>query len=395
SLGSLAIGKTPFMLNGIHIESSAVVSFSSLQQQNVRTLVRRLSTQQTSVSTLNVRVLLNAPLISGPFTIRSSLFLYKDIALGEDLLTVLLAASGVAPNIQPSLQFSPTDLAAGQAALLSNFNADQVSTLQGLGPVVIKSLDVSMNDNGVSLGSTIAFVNPVPLDVAALDRLSALVAIEGVPFLKLSLRQLSLNQSVNQNFNVRLDALFIDKAIDQGAVPGAIQRAMAKYASTGSFNIGLVGPFEIANAGFISEITHDLNASVPFAAIQSQIPSLNVSSLLSSLNITSLLSETLSGITISAVGSSFQAAIDVKVPELSSLKLPPQISIPFETKLSLLANSTKLLGLDIKPVSVRSQNHQIQIKTSVLLTPSISGSSLGALLQLGLSLLSPTSSTVS
>ncbi|KAJ3365322.1 hypothetical protein HDU91_002252 [Kappamyces sp. JEL0680] len=331
-LASISVPAASFMLNQeIVLKTTGTISLSDEQQKNVHDILAGLSSKD-GLKNFGLKVKLNAPITSAGLTLYAHLPLHRDLPMDN-------------------------------AALQASFSADEISTLPAsLGglQLVWKSLQLLMDDAGLTASIGAAFENWSPLSLATIESTELYLGVQGTRAVKLSLANLGLATGFNKDFAPSSSLLFIDSQIDPKAVQSAIE-----VASQGSFGISIMGPIKVKGADFVEAITKDLSIDIPLATLLSMAPSL--SSAIDYNAVQNILGD--SSIDISVLADRVAASVGLRLPALSGIKPPKDVAFPYQTSISLYGSASKLITVNVNPVIVTSSPSGMTISTGATILP--------------------------
>jgi hypothetical protein len=260
------------------------------------------------------------------------------------------------------------------SALRNNFAIDDIMKLPavlGNFELVWNTLKFDMNDQGAGASIGIAFENPTPLELALIDSIEFYLQLEGTNAVKVTMRRLGLEPLLNKQFQLVNFLSFIDPKIDLKQVQTAIETATKNFAETGNFNFGVVGPFVVSKAGFVSTITQDLKVTGTLKDLLPLVPQfiLDILKDPTVLNtpenadaVKSILGS--SKISLQVLSDKLQGDFGIRLPSLSFLKPPKDISFPYQTTLSVYGDNVKAIQVDANPVALnRVESGGINIET--------------------------------
>jgi hypothetical protein len=228
-----------------------------------------------------------------------------------------------------------------------------------------------MDDTSASIELGIAFENPTPLELAAIDGIEYYLEIEKTKVVKMGIHKLGVAPLLNSNFDVILTATFIDPLIDPTAVQNAIEQASKK-----DFEFALVGPITVTNADFVNEITKDLYVHGHVSDLVKLIPPSYLNMTDDPAAIASALSavESILGkskISLSALSDQITTELGLNLPVLDFIIPPKQISFPYYSTLSVFGlNGVKAMISNVAPVNItRIDNGGFSIDIEASLVP--------------------------
>ena len=203
-----------------------------------------------------------------------------------------------------------------------------------------------MDDTSASIQIGLGFENPTPLSLAIIQGIDTYFQIENTNVVKVSIQNLALLPGLNEKFLVKLVFTMVDAQINPDAVRSAIEKA-----ATTDFSFGIVGPVNITNAAFITDVTGKMAVTGKYSDLASLLAfnSSQVQSVVS--NITSMLGDSKIGLVISS--KNIQASLGLSLPIFKTIIPPKSASFPYTTTLGIYgANNAKAIQVDVSPISL-------------------------------------------
>ena len=232
-----------------------------------------------------------------------------------------------------------------------------------------------MSNSSASLDVNLAFKNPTPLAVPKIDYFGLYFGVEGTNIFFLNITNLSLVQGINSNWTAGVSINFLAPGLDLVSSQNAINAAQASYLATGDFNMSISGPVIMSKFDPMANITQNLRINMALSEIlnltanATSSVSSSVSSTFSQLFTASSLKKIVSNSVIAAAIQSDRITTNLSLVLPDIFPIPPTVSIPFGTTLSLAKGPQDILQLFLNGVDLARSNGSIRLNTSFAIIP--------------------------
>ncbi|KAJ3015236.1 hypothetical protein HKX48_004701, partial [Thoreauomyces humboldtii] len=247
---------------------------------------------------------------------------------------------------------------------------DLISIMPDIGfpEINIQALDVVMNDNGVTVATTVFLENPTKIDISQIQGLSFGIEVENSTVLRANVRELALVPNDINKLDLTMDITFSDPSITKEKVAQAIQSAMQKLLVTGDYadlSVALVGPVTIDRCDWVQSITSPLAIYLPMKEFGDALHLGDLRQMLTLQGVSTLAAST--KISANVLSDSIVVPATIGLPRL--LALPPVININYNVSAAIYGGDQRTLGIDLYPLTITTSDTDMQIATTVVLHP--------------------------
>ncbi|KAJ3325027.1 hypothetical protein HDV06_005616 [Boothiomyces sp. JEL0866] len=383
-LGQIDVPEVGFWLNKeVIFNISGAFRFDQENQQNTKALISKFSSGGINDLALKFQF---APTIT-TFGVPAywHLPLHRNVDVGDVAGTAagLLATAQYVGQNSKYVNFvaQPFDNYASLKAYFDN-DMDKITQLpDSLGGLefVWDKFSANITDSTFSIGFAVASVNYSPFALQLIDQIDYYLAVQGTKVMKMSLRRIGLKDNFNY-LNFALDFTFLDANLDPTATQAALESAFASFATSFNFNFALVGPIKISGAGFVENMTSDLQVTGSLNDIIGFLPQSIVAAIKSAVtNPSSLLTPAVvqeakdilkdSKISFQVLSDKLEGIFGIKLGALSYIKPPQEVDFPYASTISIYGNDVKAIQSDLSAISITRESDGMRISTNATVTP--------------------------
>ncbi|KAI9095606.1 hypothetical protein DFS34DRAFT_184515 [Phlyctochytrium arcticum] len=351
----------PLTLNApFKIDWAGYVSLDNTDVADTLKLVNRFSTEGLKDVAFQARG--RFPITVWGIKFYSGLPLYFNLGKVDKVTSDIKSLMTQAPNFLKSQNMN--------SAIRQKFTSkDLISVLSEIGfpEMHIDTLDLEMNDRGVTVHTSLWLENPVRMSLGELRGMTFGLTVEGELTAKVTVRQLSLKESL-QNINLSADIVLDDPSITPDRVSAMISKVLDKVLVTGKYEdlkVAITGPITIDNGDWVSQITDGLAIYLPMKELMDamQVPLLR--SLLTLEGVSALAGST--KINAAILSDRIVVPINLAAPRL--LPLPPKLEIKYNITAGIFGGDQKTLGLNVSPITIVTTDDQMIVNTTVTIFP--------------------------
>ncbi|KAJ3274151.1 hypothetical protein HDV01_003434 [Terramyces sp. JEL0728] len=383
-LGQVDVPEVGFWLNKeVVFNISGTIRFDADNQKNTKALISKFSSG--GINDLALKFQFAPTILTFGMPAYWHLPLHRNVDIGDVAGTAagLLATAQYVGQNSKYVNFvaEPFDNYASLKAYFDN-DMDKITQLpQTLGGLefVWDKFSTNITDTTFSIGFAVASVNYSPFALELIDQIDYYLAVQGTKVMKMSLRRIGLNDNFNY-LNFALDFTFIDPSLDTTATQAALESAFASFASSFNFNFALVGPVKISGAGFMENMTSDLQVTGSLNDIIAFLPQSIASAIKSAVtNPTSLLTPEVvqeakdilmdSKISLEVLADKLEGIFGIKLGALAYIKPPQEVDFPYASTVSIYGNDVKAIQSDLSAISITRESDGMRISTNATVTP--------------------------
>ncbi|KAJ3251593.1 hypothetical protein HK103_002237 [Boothiomyces macroporosus] len=383
-LGQIDVPEVGFWLNKeVIFNITGAFRFDQENQQNTKAVISKFS--NGGINDLALSFQFAPTILTFGMPAYWHLPLHRNVDIGDVAGTaagLLATAQYVGQNTKyVNFVAQPFDNYASLKAYFDN-DMDKITQLPAsLGGLefVWDKFSANITDSTFSIGFAIASVNYSPFALELIDQIDYYLAVQGTKIMKMSLRRIGLKDNFNY-LNFALDFTFLDPNLDPTATQAALESAFASFASSFNFNFALVGPIQISGAGFVENMTSDLQVTGSLNDIVGFLPQSIVAAIKSAVSDpTSLLTPAVvqeakdilkdSKISFQVLSDKLEGIFGIKLGALSYIKPPQEVDFPYSSTVSIYGNDVKAIQSDLSAISITRESDGMRISTNATVTP--------------------------
>ncbi|KNC99797.1 uncharacterized protein SPPG_05173 [Spizellomyces punctatus DAOM BR117] len=360
-LVNVHIPNLPITLNKpLKVDMSGYVSLDHCNPEETAKLVELFSTKGLNDFEFQIR---------GKFPIKMfGITFYKGLPLYLNLGKI----NGIDSNLKSLLKSMPSFLKAQNmnSLIRQRFAAkDLISLLTDIGfpEIKIDALALEMNDKGVTVNATLWLENPTRVTIGDIRGLSFGIAVEEQVVARCNVRELSLEQSL-QELQLTADITFDDPAITPDGVSKTISAVLDRLLATGNYEdlkVAVAGPVRIAHGDWVETITSPLALYLPMKELLDALQFPKIRDILTLRGVAELVGNT--KLAANVLSDRIIAPVTIGLARI--LPLPEKVEIKYNVSAALYGGAQKTLGLDLYPITVLTSDNDMKIQTTVVIHP--------------------------
>ena len=236
--------------------------------------------------------------------------------------------------------------------------------------VVLNSLNLGANDQGIQTTTAVSFVNPFPFVAEQIPFFKFYLTIQNVKIVEVTVENIGIGLGLQNQLTTKVSLDFTHTSIDATSVRNAISLATTSFSENSSLVIGVAGPFSIANGPFLAAATDSLYLNLNVAKIVPKIKSLiqneKVQSLLTAANVKTVLGN--STVRIDVMSENILTTTGLVLPVF--FPIPRVIDIPYGITFAIYAANEKAIQIHVSPIKIIRTDTAIIVNNSLSIIPS-------------------------